>query len=277
MVNAMAPSHSTDPAADTLKTRAKGVFPFTLACPSFVYRAGYPENVQRLAPFVDEIQLLFFESRFPDSLPSPALIDELVCLGMDSALTFNVHLPSDIFLGHPDAGERQRATDVLIDLIKRCAPLNPSTFTLHLERDPGETTPSRWQAHTIATLQTVLEAGIDSRRISIENLNYDFNLAAPIVEAVDLSVCMDMGHLLAHSEPLTPFYERWQDRIPVVHLHGVDGTQDHLPLDRMSADHLPDVLGLLSSFGGVVTLEVYSEAALEASLAWLKEELRAKS
>ena len=264
-------------APDTLKTAAKGVFPFTLACPSFIFRADYAENVCRLAPFVDEIQLLFFESRFEDSLPSPALIDRLAGLGRDGELTFNVHLPSDIFLGHPDANERQHAADVLIDLISRCVPLAPSTFTLHLERDPSATDDRQWQAHTTATLETVLAAGIDSRWISIENLNYDFALAAPVVKALDLSVCMDMGHLLVHGESITPFYKRWQARIPVVHVHGVDGANDHLPLDRLSEPHAAEVLTLLEHFRGVVSLEVYSEAALEASLVWLKRKLKAKA
>jgi len=268
----MANTHLHDHAVpDGLKTIAKGHFPFSLACPSFIFRADYVENVCRLAPFVDEIQLLFFESRFEDSLPSPALIDRLTELGREKSLTYSVHLPSDIFLGHLEKDERQFAADVLIDIIRRCAPLAPSTFTLHLERDPSETNDQRWQANTTATLESVLDTGVDSRRISIENLNYDFRLAAPIVEALDLSVCMDMGHLLAHGRTLAPFYHYWQDRIPVVHIHGVDGSRDHLPLDRLSTDHATDVLDLIGGFGGVVTVEVYSVGGLEASLEWLKE------
>lgn len=269
----MTDTHPTEPTADVLKTVAKGAFAFTLACPSFIFRADYTENVRRLAPFVDEVQLLFFESRFPDSLPSPALIDELARLGREKSLTFSVHLPSDIYTGHSDDDGRRHAADVIIDLIARCAPLCPSTFTLHLERDPCQPDDRRWQERSLDTLSRVLATGIDSRRLSIENLDYDFALAAPIVEALDLSVCMDMGHLLAHGQALDPFFQRWQERIPVVHLHGVDGPQDHLPLDRLSASHMHDVLGLLRGFGGGVTVEVYSEAALERSLIWLKERL----
>jgi sugar phosphate isomerase/epimerase len=273
----MALPHPPEPASDALKTVAKGTFAFTLACPSFVFRAGYAENVRRLAPFVDQIQLLFFESRLADSLPSPALIDELVCLGREKVVTFNVHLPSDIFPGHREADERRHAVDVLVDLIARCKPLCPSTFTLHLERDPLDPHDRRWQDHTTAALESVLASGIDSRLISIENLNYDFALVAPIVETLDLSVCMDMGHLLARGEALGPFFEHWQDRIPVIHLHGVEGTKDHLPLDRLSEAHTAEVLHLLKGFDGVVSLEVYSVEALETSLGWLKDRLKAKS
>lgn len=269
--------HPPEPAADALKTVAKGAFAFTLACPSFVFRAGYAENVRRLAPFVDQIQLLFFESRLADRLPSPALIDELVSLGREKVVTFNVHLPSDIFPGHHEADQRRHAVAVLTDLVARCKPLCPSTFTLHLEHDPLDPDARRWQDHTTATLESVLASGIDSRLISIENLNYDFALAAPIVEALDLSVCMDMGHLMARGEALAPFFERWQDRVPIVHLHGVDGAKDHLPLDRLLEAHAAEVLHLLKGFDGVVSLEVYSVAALETSLEWLRKRLRAKS
>ena len=55
-------------------------FTFSLACPSFVYPADYVDNVRHLAPFVDEIELLFFDSRFANSPPSPALVKELAQL-----------------------------------------------------------------------------------------------------------------------------------------------------------------------------------------------------
>ena len=270
----MVSTHLPDAVPDTLTTIAKGLFPFPLACPSFIFRADYVENVCRLAPFVDEIQLLFFESRFENSLPSPDLVDRLAGLGREKSITYSVHLPSDIFLGHHEKDERRFAADVLIDIIKRCEPLAPSTYTLHLERDPSETDDERWQAHTTATLASVLDAGIDSRCISIENLNYDFRLAAPIIEALDFSVCMDMGHLLAHGQALAPFHQRWEDRISVVHIHGVDGSRDHLPLDRLSPDHATDVLGLLGGLGGVVTVEVYSVGALEMSLQWMRKRVK---
>ena len=91
-----------------LDTDCKQAFPFSLACPSFVYRAGYADNVRHLAPAVDEIQLLFFESRSAQSLPSQRLIRELAELADDKALTYSVHLPTDIYLGHTDPAARRR-------------------------------------------------------------------------------------------------------------------------------------------------------------------------
>ncbi|BBO72287.1 hypothetical protein DSCA_62170 [Desulfosarcina alkanivorans] len=257
------------PSFPPLETVCKKRFPFSMACPSFVYPAGYTDNVRHLAPFVDEIELLFFESRFADSLPSRSMIRELAQLARNGGITYNVHLPTDIRVGHRDAGVRQTAVDVLTRTIDRCAPLDPTTFTLHLERDRSEPDDRRWQAHTAESLEAVLANGIPRRCISVENLGYDFELAAPVVEKLDLSVCMDLGHLMAHNKAITAFFDRWRDRITIFHLHGVDGARDHLPLDRLSTARMVRVLELLDRFCGVVSLEVFSFEALNASLSHL--------
>ncbi len=256
------------PLTDSCKT----AFPFSLACPSFIYPAGYVENVRHLAPFVDEIELLFFESRFPDSLPSHALVTELAQLARSGSITYNVHLPTDIYLGHRDAGIRQTAVDVLTQLIDRCAPLGPTTFTLHLIRDASEPDDHRWQGNSAASVEAVLATGLSARRISVETLDYNFDLAAPIIVNMDLAVCMDMGHLMANGVDITNFFDRWEKRISIAHLHGVHGTRDHLPLHRLSTNHMVRVMDLLNRFSGVVSLEVFSFQSLNASMAHLLDQ-----
>lgn len=252
-----------------LNHSCKNAFPFSLACPSFVYPAGYADNVRHLAPFVDEIELLFFESRFPDSQPSPALVRELAQLARSGGITYNVHLPTDIYLGHRDTGVRQTAVDVLAQTIERCAPLYPTTFTLHLIRDPAEPDDRRWQANAATSLEAILAAGLPGRHISVETLDYDFELAAPVIAHLDLSVCMDMGHLMAHGVDIRAFYDRWEERITIAHLHGVDGACDHLPLNRLTTARMLKVTDVLKRFSGVVSLEVFSFQALSASMAHL--------
>jgi len=249
-----------------LDTPGKNTFPFALACPSFVYPAGYVDNVRHLAPFVDEIELLFFESRFADSLPSRETFRELARLGQTGGITYNVHLPTDIDLGHTETGVRRRAEEVLTRLVDRCAPLNPTTFTLHLFRDPSEADQGRWQANSAASIETVLATGLPGRRLSVETLDYDFELAAPIIQALNLSVCMDMGHLMLHGIDVAAFFENWRERISIAHLHGVDGDRDHLSLGRLSTARMDAVMGVLNQFTGVVSLEVFSFQALNASM-----------
>jgi len=247
----------------------KHAFPFALACPSFVYPAGYLENVRHLAPFVDEIELLFFESRFADSLPSPRLIQKLALQAQSGQITFNVHLPTDIYLGHRNAGVRHAAVKAVSQLIARCTPLIPTTFTLHLIRDSSEPDNRRWRAQSAESLEAVLATGIPSRRISVENLDYDVEQIAPVIHDLDLSVCMDMGHLMAHEIDITAFFDRWRERITVAHLHAVNGAQDHLPLDRLSSEQMIRVMDILKQFSGVTSLELFSLKALNTSMAHL--------
>lgn len=261
-----------NPPFPPLESPCKNVFPFKLACPSFIYRAGYTDNVRCLSPFVDEIELLFFESRFPDSLPPRPLIDELGRLAQQGRTSFNVHLPTDIYPGHPHPGVRHSAVVILNEWIGRCGPLNPSTFTLHLNRDTSETDPEGWQTRTGETLAAVLANGLPGPRISVENIDYDFALVAPVVEDLDLSVCMDMGHLMVRGISLEAFFERWRGRITTIHLHGVDGDQDHLPLNRLSEKRMAEVIDVLEGFSGVVSLEVFSFQALNASMGHLLDQ-----
>ena len=258
-----------------LDTVCKNRFPFTLACPSFVYPAGYVDNVRHLARFVDEIQLLFFESQTPESLPSKKLIRKLEELADSERLTYNVHLPSDIYPGHPDPAERRRAADVVRQILECCEPLAPSTFTLHLNRNPQDLqamSASRWQECLVDTLLWMLPSKMNHRLISVETLDYPFELVAPVIAESNLSVCMDMGHLMAHGVDISAFFDHWKDRITIVHLHGVDGASDHLPLDRLSGRRMKTVLEILRSFSGAVSLEVYAYPALNASLAHLCHE-----
>jgi sugar phosphate isomerase/epimerase len=257
-----------------LETVCKNAFPFTIACPSFVYPAGYVDNVRHLAPYVDEIQLLFFESR-AQSLPSHELIRQLADLAGTESISYNIHLPSDLFAGHPEAKERRRAVAVLRQVLDRCAPLAASTYTLHLNRNPDECAAlavDRWQTYLVDAVEQILPPHVNRRQISVETLDYPFEQVAPVIAAADLGVCMDMGHLMVHGVDITTFFERWQDRIRIVHLHGVDGASDHLPLDRLAGREMRAALDILQAFSGVVSLEVYSHADLNTSLAHLRRE-----
>lgn len=259
-------THSFPP----LKTECKKRFPFTLACPSFVYPAGYVDNVRHLAPYVDEIELLFFESRFADSLPSRRMIRELKLLAGSGGLTYNVHLPTDICLGHRDAAVRRKSAEVLARTIDRCMPLDPTTLTLHLGRDSSEPDDRRWQANTSTSLEAVLATGISGRRLSVENLDDGLEPAVPLIRQFDLSVCMDMGHIMARGGDIKVFFDRWHKRISIAHLHGVDGERDHLPLNRLSNALMIQVLDLLNRFSGVVSLEVFSFEGLNSSMHHLR-------
>ena len=262
----------------------KGCYPFRLGTTSFIYPDHYVPNVQMLGLHFDEIELLMFESRWPDSLPSRETIDALAVLSAEMDLGYNIHLPTDVSLADADAVERGRAVAVLGQFIRATAPLSPSAYALHLPfegypADPGGV--ERWQAAAAEGLDDLLKTGVRSDLLAVETLDYPFAWAAPLVEAFGLSICMDIGHLILHGIDPAAFFHRYRKNIRLIHLHGVrfsegqnsgDGAgQDHVGLDEMAPAHFPSIMEILKTFDGVVSIEVFSYRHLVPSLRVLEE------
>ncbi|MBW1753844.1 MAG: sugar phosphate isomerase/epimerase, partial [Deltaproteobacteria bacterium] len=115
----------------------KGAYPFKLGTTSFIYPDHITPNIRMLGPYLDEIELLFFESQ-PAGMPSPQEIKEIRQLAKDFDLTYNIHLPLDISLGAPDPSKRLTAIEIIKQIIDLTAPLAPSTYTLHLPYDEAD-------------------------------------------------------------------------------------------------------------------------------------------
>ena len=52
----------------------KGEFPFNIGTTSFIYPDDYVPNVKMLGPYLENIELLLFESQHTDALPSTSSI-----------------------------------------------------------------------------------------------------------------------------------------------------------------------------------------------------------
>jgi sugar phosphate isomerase/epimerase len=218
---------------------------------------------------MENIELLLFESNNTDALPSKQVIGELSCLAKDFNLTYNVHLPTDISIssGHPD--QQIKALDTIIEVIERVEPLFPSTLTLHVpfNQDASDVHEVQsWQDQVAKNLDKLLAVGIQSRLISIENLDYPFEMLEQIISDLDLGICLDLGHPIIHKYDIQRFYSRNSDRISIIHLYGVDQNYYHRGLNQLTPEFLDPVLGMLNKFKGSVSLEVFSFEDLKASL-----------
>jgi len=91
-------------------------FPFRIATTSYIYPDNILPNVQALAPYLDEIELILFESS-KESLPSDADINTLSVIGQEETLTYNVHLPLDCYLGDIDQQVRENAVATIQKII----------------------------------------------------------------------------------------------------------------------------------------------------------------
>jgi len=251
----------------------KNRFPFRLGTTSFIYPDHYAKNVEMLAPFFDEIELLFFESRFEDSLPSKAEIQTLKNLAEKHCISYNIHLPVDISLGDAGITHRMHAVDTINRFVERTRLLSPTTSTLHLVQPMSMNHKSDmkiWLDSLYWSMERVVGKEIKGEDLSIENLFYPLTLIKSLIDDFQLSVCLDIGHLVLSKQNIEKTVDEWREKITIIHLHGVDGEKDHLGLDQMPLAQMEKIMAKLRGYTGIVSLEVFSFSRLYNSMEILK-------
>jgi sugar phosphate isomerase/epimerase len=254
---------------DTIKIN-KELFNFRLGTTSFIYPDDIIPNVEKLGATFDEIELLIFESIPDDVLPSAQDVMELVRLAEAFDLTYNIHLPVDVSLTDRSKSKRDQAVETIKNVIDLVSPLKPTTHTLHLEYQ-GSSDDKDWYKRSLDAMGELALSLKNPEIISIETLAYPFKLAEPIIDEYGLSVCIDAGHLIKYGYSIKSVFEKYHNKIPIIHLHGVDFSkdplQDHVSLDKTPSGKLVDTLDVLKKFKGVVSLEVFNKKNLISSLA----------
>jgi hypothetical protein len=94
----------------------KGRFPFKICTTSFIYPDHYIPNVKMLGSYMDEIELLLFESRGVDAIPSTAVVAELDQLAREFDLTYNVHLPTDVSITDRSPTRQKNAVETMVQV-----------------------------------------------------------------------------------------------------------------------------------------------------------------
>ena len=251
----------------------KGIYPFKIGTTSFIYPDHYIPNVKMLGPYLDEIELLLFESTGTDALPSRSVITELSMLAKEFDLTFNVHLPTDVSISDPDPAQQIQAMETMLRFMERVEPLCPSALTLHLPYEEGSFDEYKfkiWQDRVHINLEKILSATAAKNKIAIETLDYPFDLVDDIILDLDVKICMDLGHLVVHGFDLEQAFRKYALRTSIIHLHGVENGRDHTALERMPEKSMEAVLRILKNFTGVVSLEIFSFENLNLSLKFLE-------
>lgn len=228
-------------------------------------------NLRFLGPLLDEIELVLFDSQEGDNLPTEVEIADMASLSRDLQFTYNVHLPTDLFLGSADPVERRQACETLIRFYERTLALDPTAYILHFEGEPPGAPPkpealAEWRRHLRASLEWFLDHGISRDRVALENLSYPFTWVDILADEFGLNFCLDLGHLLLQNENLLATFHRYQARTTMMHLHGV-GHRDHQALSFIPDDDWQTVSQILRHFRGGLSLEIFSLEDLQVSLA----------
>lgn len=232
---------------------------------------------------------------------SPPAIERLAALKEECGLTYTVHLPLwSVEPSTPLVPVRQGSVRALIECIEATRPLEPEVYVLHATgalaaefyrmRLPETARPLilryYFQSCARESLKALLaETGIPGRRLALETVEFPFDLTLELAEELDLSICLDTGHILVgFSGPIELFdaLEQSLGRLAEIHLH--DGPwqgperrigygQDHQPLGSGDLD-VGRLLGRLmeADFAGPIIFELKVEEAL-ASLEVARRQL----
>ena len=203
----------------------KKKFTFRLATTSYIIPGAVIPNIRFLGRHLDEIELLLYESRGRSNLPTAAEVSELASLAEELDLTYNVHLPGDLFFGDPDPALRQAFCITALNFYERTLDLQPTAYILHLDsrQADGEVEADRaaWRQRVHASLNTLQANGMDLSRVVVENLEYTLNRMVPFAETFGMELCLDIGHVLRYGHNLSEQLEAFLHRSTMVHLHGV--------------------------------------------------------
>ena len=232
----------------------RGLFPFKLGTTSYIYPAPILPNVMRLAPVLDEIELVLFESSGQDNLPDEELISRLRALSIEGGVDFNVHLPIDVYLGDPRRAVRSEGVRIVRKFVERTIPLSPSLYTLHfsLRDEKGQDAPdlALWKTHITESAEDILRCGIEPSLISVETLGYPYEWIEEIVRSFGFSVCLDLGHLLLKGFDLRGYFDRYLESTSIIHLHGLQDGRDHLGIDNLNEGDARSHSFIPSTFSG---------------------------
>jgi sugar phosphate isomerase/epimerase len=221
---------------------------------------------------------------------NPEAIQKLLALKAEG-LTYTLHLPLwSVEPSTPLAPVRKGSVEALVQAIQATKPIDPEVYVLHatgalaaefynmkISEMARAVILRQFQDGARASIKSILsETGIPSRKLAIETIEFPLDLTLELAEELDLSVCLDAGHVLAGFPGWFDFFEVLEKLLPrlaEVHLHdskkmpaGVRGYgEDHKPLGQGDLE-LGRFLDRLAqaNYSGPLVFELTTGEALES-------------
>jgi len=217
-------------------------------------------------------------------------IEKLAALKAEG-VAYTVHLPLwSVEPSTPLTPVRQGSVQAVVDTIKATLPLEPEVYVLHAtgalaaefyNMKISETSRTiilrQFQNGARESLESILAVtGIPSRKLAIETIEFPLDLTLELADELDLSICLDTGHVLAGFPGWFDFFdvlEQLLPRLAEVHIH--DSKQMLQPVRGYGEDHKPLGHGDLdlgrffdrlseANFSGPLVFELKVDEALES-------------
>jgi sugar phosphate isomerase/epimerase len=166
----------------------------------------------------------------------PEAMEKLAAL-KSRGLGYTVHLPLwSVEPSTPLTPVRQGSLQAVVDCIQTTLPLEPECFVLHatgalaaefynmhISEAARGIILKQFQNGARESLKSILaQTGIPSRKLAIETIEFPLELTLELAQELDLSICLDTGHVLAGFPGWFDFFdvlERILPRLAEVHLH----------------------------------------------------------
>jgi len=221
---------------------------------------------------------------------SPESVGKLAALKQEG-ITYTLHLPLwSVEPSTPLVPVRKGSVEAVVQAIQATRSIEPEVYVLHATgalaaefynmkiSEMARTIILRqFQGGARESIKSILEqTGIPSRKLAIETIEFPLDLTIELVEELDLSMCLDVGHVLAGFPGWFDFFEvveKIMPRVVEVHLHdcrrmqqGIRGYgEDHKPLGQGDLE-LGRFLDRLAraNFTGPLVFELNVDEALES-------------
>ena len=211
-----------------------------ISAPSFVIPATREKNVLYLKEFVDEVELLFFDSRHDFDMPEKSEIISLKDMGM----TYSAHLPTDVDLNTADGWQ------TIDSYISTLSPLDPVRMVIHPVKS-----------------EFFIREAVKRKGLVIENTDFYGSFFDEAV-AAGLKICFDNAHA---GDFAGKFLERYAEHIAEYHLQGAVGDSHHKSLEHIEKTLLKSIADSAEKYDSTVCLEIFEEQGFLRSYEIIKE------
>ncbi len=227
----------------------------------------------------------------PNSLNKKS-ISKLLKLKNQKGMNYTAHLPLwSIELASPHESVRRASVEATTLAIESVKPLDPECYVVHatgalaaeffhknVHPLAKDYTIKMFKENAVQSLKEILEiTNLPSRKIAAETISFPLKETLEIVDELDLSICFDVGHVLAGFSGPVDFFEALEQCLPrlgEIHLHdspkmGDNGEpmheQDHIPIGKGDLDskRFFDML-LAAQFDGPIIFELTLDESLES-------------